>query len=109
MRGDLRLDQRTELGPARFVGGHEAHRDRDPARPGKVLGLDAELRRARADQRLGELEQDAGAVAGRRVGPGRAAMLEIVEGAQRHLDGLVGGLAIEARDRGHPTAVVLGG
>ena len=48
-------------------------------------------RDARAQEAVGELDQDAGAVAGGRVGARGAAMLEVVERRQRQVDDVVAG------------------
>ena len=53
-----------------------------------------------------QAEHDPGAVAGRLVGAGGAAMLEAVERDQGAVDRLVDRLAVEAGDAGHAAAVV---
>ena len=41
------------------------------------------------------------------IGAGRAAVLEVLERAQAHLDDLVGRLVVKARDEGDAAGVVL--
>jgi hypothetical protein len=57
---------------------------------------------------VGELDQDARAVPGARVGTRRATVLEVVERRQRPVDDVVKRHAVEARDRGDSAAVVFG-
>ena len=106
---DPLLDQRADLRAALDVGREEAHRDRQGAGLGDVLGFDAELGSALADEGVGELDQDAGAVACIGVGPRRAAVLEQVEGRDGALDHLVDRLAVEARKARDATPIVLVG
>ena len=53
-----------------------------------------------------EAEHDPGAVAGRLVGAGRAAMLEAVEGDERAVDRLVDRRPVEPGDAGDAAAVM---
>ena len=63
----------------------------------------------RAQQLVGQLQQDSGAVAAGRLGAGGAAVLEV---GQRHEgvgDDLVGAPPLDVGDHGHATRVTLGG
>ena len=51
---------------------------------------------------MGEREQDAGAVAGARVGARGAAVLEVVERLERELDHVVARLAVEPGNAATP-------
>ncbi len=71
---DDRREQLLELVPALGLVREEAHRDAVAARRGQLLRDDG------AEERVGDLHQDAGAVAGARIGARGAAMLEVGEG-----------------------------
>ncbi len=106
--GDHRLLEQALLGlPQGRVAGEEDARDRDPARVGELGAGDPELAHARAQEAVGELDQDPGAVAGARVGARGAAVLEVVERRQRQVDDVVARLAVEAGDAGDAATVVL--
>ena len=60
-----------------------------------------------AEERVRDLDQDAGAVAGVGVGAGRAAVLEVAQSRQRQVDDLVAGLAGQGRDERDAARVVL--
>ena len=98
--GDQEL---LELGPARVVLREEAHPD--AVLPGRrqVVADHA------ADEAVGHLQQDPGAVPGRRVCAGGAAMLEVGHGAQPARDRLVRGHAVQAGDERDTAGVVLEG
>ena len=66
----------------------------------------ARSRPSRAEQPVGDLEQDAGTVAGVGLGAGRAAVLEVGERQQAGLDQLVRAMALHVRDERHTTGVV---
>ena len=101
--GDGALDERLELGAAVRVGRQEA--DRDAVLAGRrQLGVDHA-----AEEFVGQLDQDPGAVARPRVGAGGAAVLEVLERPDRAHDGLVARDAVELRDRADPAGVVLVG
>ena len=99
---DRSFDERFELGPARLVEGEKERTDAVPA--GGRQALDR-----RSEERIGQLDQDSGAVAGVCIGPRGAAVLEVRERRQGPADRLVGGLAVEARDERHPAGIVLVG
>ena len=61
----------------------------------------------RAQQLVGHLHQDPGAVAGARVRAGGAAVLEVLERRDRARDDLVRGLVVQPRDHAHAARVVL--
>ena len=63
----------------------------------------------RPDERIGDLQQDPGAVAGVRIGALRAAVLEVLERVERLLDDGVARLAPQLRDERDATGVVLVG
>ncbi len=106
---DHLLDAVAELQAALRVGGQEAHGHRHLAGAGHVVGLDAELGGARAEELVGELDQDARAVAGVRVRSRGSAVLEQVQGRDAALDHLVDRLAVEARKARDATPIVLVG
>ena len=99
----------TDLQAAGRVGREEAHRDGELAGTGDVFGLDTELGGALAEELVGKLDQDAGAIAGVGVGPSGAAVLEEVERRDRALDHLVDRLAVEARQARYAAPIVLVG
>ena len=98
---DLLLEQRLELGAAVLVLRQEADADAVGARRRQVLADQA------PHQLVGHLEQDPGAVAGVRVRSRRPAVLEVLQRHDRPLDGLVRGLAAQARHEGDAAGVVL--
>ena len=99
---DRPLDERFELCPARLVEGEEERTDAVPAGGGQALDR-------RSEERIGQLDQDSGAVAGICIGPRGAAMLEVRERSQGPADRFVGGLPIQPRDERHPAGIVLVG
>ncbi len=60
-----------------------------------------------AQERIGKLDQDAGAVALQGIGAGRAAMGEILEDLQALGDDGVAGVALDVRDEPQPAGIVL--
>ncbi len=60
-----------------------------------------------AEEGVGDLAEDARAVADVRVRTGGAAMVEVAQGGQRVLDDVVAGAAAHRGDHGHPAGVVL--
>ena len=106
--GDDRVLERALLVlPEARVAGQEARGDRDAARVGELGARDPEVGGAGAQERMGQLDEDSGAIARGRVGARGAAMLEVVEGGQRQLDHVVARLAVEARDAGDAASVML--
>ena len=63
----------------------------------------------RPQEAVGDLDRDASAVAGVRLGPLRAAMLEVAEGADAHRDDLVGGSPLDVDHERDAACVVLVG
>ena len=100
---DVELEQRLELRAALVVGGQEADRDAVAAALGQ-LEVDA-----RAEERVGHLQQHPGAVAGARVGAGGAAVLEVLDGAQALVDDLVRGHVVQTGDERHARIVLVAG
>jgi hypothetical protein len=93
--------QPLERGAALGVLREEA--DGDAVLPGRrKLGADDA-----AQQLVGQLQQHPGAVAGVRVGTCGTAVLEVLEGGDRPLDGLVARLAAQPRDERNAARVVL--
>src|SRR5205823_6422337 len=101
--GDDSLDEPLELGAAPVVGREEADGDAVAA-GGRELAIDHA-----AQELVRELEEDPRAVARQRVGPGRAPVLEVLEGADRADDRLVARDAVQLGDRGDSAGVVLEG
>ena len=94
-------EQALELVPALLLLREEA--DGDAVLPGgRQVGADDA-----AQQLVGELHEDAGAVARVRVGARGAAVLEVLEGGDRPPDRLVGRLAAQPRDERDAAGVVL--
>src|SRR6185312_15760952 len=91
-----------EICSAGIVEGEKERTDAVPAEWRQTLDR-------RSEERIGQLDQDAGAVAGVCIGSGGAAVLEVREGRERPPDRLVGGLAVEPRDERHPARIVLVG
>ena len=107
---DHLLDAVAELQAALGVGGQEAHRDRQLARArGRLRARRRTRTRALAEELVGKLDQDAGAVARVGVRARCAAVLEEVEGRDRALDHLVDRLAVKARKARDATPIVLVG
>ncbi len=98
--GDL-LDPAAGLGDLLVVPGQERRAD----------GVRAVRRELEVDdvaqERVGDLHQDAGTVAGVRLGAGGAAVLEVAQGGQGLGHDVVAGHAGQGRDEGHATGVVL--
>ena len=75
---DVQLEQLLELAPQRLVARQEADADAVLARPAA-----ARTSTDRAEERVGDLGEDPGAVAGARVGALGPAVLEVVERLER--------------------------
>ena len=98
------LDQLLELDTALVLCGQEHDADRvAPGRRQLDPGGDA------TEKRVRDLQQDARAVTGVRVGPGGTAVLEIAESLQTLLDDCVRRLAPELGDQRDTTGVVFVG
>ena len=95
------LDERLEVGALDPVAGQEADGDAVAAALGQL-----EVHAA-AQQRVGHLHEQPGAVAGGRIGAGGAAVLEVGDHGDAALHHLVGGPAVQARDEGDAAGVVL--
>ena len=98
---DVELEHRLELVAPPLVGRQEAHRDAIAAAVGQ---LEVHLR---AEERVGHLQEHPGAVAGAGVGPRGPAVLEVLDGAQPHVDDVVRRHVVEAGDERHATGIVL--
>ena len=98
---DVELEQRLELLAAVVVLRQEADRDGVAAGVGQ-LEVDV-----RAEELVRQLQQHPGAVAGARVGAGRAAVLEVLDRLQTLLDDLVDGNVVQACDERHAARIVL--
>jgi hypothetical protein len=94
------LEQLLDLAPMQHVLGQEAHRHAVAAGR-RELEVDGG-----AEERVRELDEDAGTVAGADVRALRAAMLQIVERLQRLDHHVVPGHVVQARDHGDATGVV---
>ena len=102
--GDLLGVDLPDFLPPVFLRRHEQHAD------GVCAGSrqrEAELRRLPGEERVGNLHQDAGAVAGARVGADRAAMLEIDEDRERILDDLVGLAPLDVGDEADAAGILV--
>jgi hypothetical protein len=99
---DRSLDEGLELDSASLVVGEEERTDAVSAGGGEALDR-------RSEERIGQLDQDSGAVAGFCIGAGGAAVLEVRESGERPPDRLVTGPGVEARDEGNATGIVLVG
>jgi hypothetical protein len=97
--GDL-LDARLD-GGAVLVERQERHARGVLADRGQVEVHDG------AQEGVGHLRQDAGAVTGTRVGADRAAVLEVAQRLERELDDVVAGLAAERGDHRQAAGVLL--
>ena len=69
--------------------------------------LEAEPRRLLGEELVRDLHQDAGAVAGARIGADRAAMLEIAEDGERVLDDLVRLAALDVGDEADAAGILV--
>ena len=98
---DVELEHRLELGAPLVVGRQEADRDAVAAALGQLEVDD------RAEERVGQLQQHPGAVAGARVGARGAAVLEVLDGAQAHVDDVVRRHVVQAGDERHAAGIVL--
>ncbi len=87
-----------------LVARHEAHGHGILARRGQN---DALALGPVAVERIGDLDQDAGAVAHQRVGAHRAAMVEVHQDAQTRLDDLMGLAALDVGHEAHAARVML--
>ena len=94
----LGVDVADHLPPV-GIARHEQGADRVFARRRQP---EAELVGRRGEERMRDLHQDAGAVAGARIGADRAAMLEIAQDRERVLDDLVGFAALDVGDEADP-------
>ena len=102
--GDLLgVDVQDDLPPFRIVR-HEHEADRVVAGLGQ---RDAELVGLAHEELVRRLHQDAGAVAGARVGADRAAMLEIAQDRDRVLDDLVRLAALDVGDEADAAGILL--
>jgi hypothetical protein len=95
------LDERLEVGALDPVAGQEADGDAVAAALGQL-----EVHAA-AQQRVGHLHEQPGAVARGRIRAGGAAVLEVGDHGDAALHHLVGRPAVQARDEGDATGVVL--
>ena len=84
--------------------GQKYHADPVLARGRQADSLDRHLFPV---QRVGQLDQNTGAIAHEFVGSHRAAMVQILENLQRVLDDIVGLHALDIGDKAHPTSVML--
>ena len=96
---DRLLDQLLERRAALGVGGQEADRDAVAARRRQL-----EAATAAAQERVGHLQQDPGAVAGVGVGALGAAVLEVLERVQRLFDDGVARVARQLATSAMPQA-----
>jgi len=81
---------------------------RDPAQRLEALADAHAADRDLALQELvGDLDEDSGAVAARRIGPGRAAVLHLLERGDPAGDDVVGRSAPQLREEPHPARVML--
>ena len=103
LRGDRVLDELLDPSPPLGVVREEARADPVGAGPRQPL---ADLG---AEERIRDLEEDAGAVARVGVGSLRAAVLEVRQRPQRPLHRLVARDAVQPRDEGDAAGVVLEG
>ncbi len=100
--GGNRLLQQTLKSPSRLLlARQEAHQHPVAAARGQ---LEFDLG---PQQLVGHLHEDAGAVAGTRVGTVGPAMLEVLQGLDRHRDHLMRGRIVQACDHADATRVVL--
>ena len=99
----LRVDVANDLPPVR-IARHEQLADRVFA---GLRQLEAELVGLLGEERVRDLHQDAGAVAGARIGADRAAMLEIAEDRERVLDDLVRLAALDVGDEADAAGILV--
>ena len=97
--GDDALDDVT---PRRFLG-HEQRADRVIA---GLRQLEADLGGLAREEGVRDLHQDAGAVAGARVGADRAAMFEVAQDADRIRDDLMRFLALDVGDEADAAGIL---
>ncbi len=95
------LDLRDRGGVGGVLVGEEGDADRVRAGGGELEGD------LGAQERVGDLGQDARAVTGVRLGTGRTAVLQVAQDGERLLDDLVVGDARQRRDEADATGVVL--
>ncbi len=103
LRGDLLEGLAHQLAPL-GVARHEQHAD------AVLAGLrqrEAELLRLAREELVRDLHQDAGAVAGARIGADRAAMLEVEQDGQRILDDLVRLAALDVGDEADAAGILV--
>ncbi len=101
---DLLGDDALDHVPPRGIARHEQRADGVFA---WLRQLEAELACLAGEEGVRDLHQDAGAVAGARVGADRAAMLEIAQDAQRVGDDLMRLLALDVGDEADAAGVLL--
>ena len=97
--GDDALD---DFAPRRFLR-HEQRADRVVA---GLRQLEADLGRLAREEGVRNLHQNAGAVAGARIGADRAAMLEVAENAERVGDDLMRLLALDIGDEADAAGIL---
>ncbi len=98
-----RLDRALHGGALVVVDREEPDADGVVARGGKLEGHDG------AEERVGDLHQDPGAVACSGVGPDGPAVLEVAQGTQGGVDDVVTRSASQRRDHGKAAGVLLVG
>ncbi len=98
--GDDALD---DLAPGRLLR-HEQRADGVVAR---LRQLEADLGRLAREEVVRDLHQDAGAVAGARIGADRAAVLEVAEDVERVGDDLMRLLALDVGDEADAAGILL--
>jgi hypothetical protein len=98
---DVHLEQLLDLLAARGIRGQEALDDAVVAHRRQV---EAD---GRAQERVGDLDEDPGAVARADVRALGTAVLEVVQRHQRAVHDLVRRLVVQPRDHGHAAAIVL--
>ena len=99
----LGIDVADHLPPIR-IARHEQLADRVFARIGQ---REAEPVRLLGEELVRDLHQDAGAVAGARIGADRAAMLEIAQDGERVLDQLVGLAALDVGNEADAAGILV--
>ncbi len=104
----LGLDDALDHGLAGVAGGlalgQEHHADAVVA---GLRQLDAELARHRTEEAVRDLDQDTGTVAGERVRPDRAAVVEIHQDLETLADQVVALVTLDVRDEADAARVVL--
>jgi len=101
LRENRPLDQCGKLRPLVRLVGHEAHPDAIAPARGQLEVDDG------AQERVGDLDEDAGAVAGLLVSARGAAMLEVLERLERERDDVVIRLVAQPSDDADAASVVL--